>query len=607
VERLQKPQLGEHDGDINSSRAASSPVSLHLLSHQPGTQDARQLLAVWEQQQQATTKQAPSMAFKPAASRELGEIARQKDSQNPTPASAATTPTTTAESNSTTAAAAAAINTTLQHQLAAAAAWAVQAVARLDPAQAQERVGAAVAAGVRALLTASVSMRSDAAHRRRATRRLEAHVAALQAQTQALTAELEEQRARVAFLESQVSMQQPRLDKGRAMHAVDRAVQHFRRHITALPGGVRPEDSFYEREQDVIGKGGCAVVYAWRGAPLPAGDCSIRTEADAHAGFNSGVTAATSGGVEEWAVKVDPISYRYAHAGTFEPERCADLLPAFLPPHPNILSPKAWWVGTLPRPTPSTPPTAPAAAAAVDAALAVSSHASRGGGKHGSAASSAQLVSTQRRSSSGYTWGGYTSAASGGATGFKLFTLYDRYPRSLSEHLQQQQKRVASTVEGGGGEATTEKGALPLDLRSLLVVVRDVAAALAHLEQHRVIHCDVKPENVLVKLEEGGSGDAGRQRVARAVLIDFGLARLLPPGVRQLDARGGTWMCKAPEQMNGPPGLALAGQERSESPVVCGSTDVWALGMVICQLCAGGPLPSHRGLPFGLSAQQVRH
>lgn len=58
---------------------------------------------------------------------------------------------------------------------------------------------------------------------------------------------------------------------------------------------------------EVIGKGGCATVYGWQ--PEAGGD---------------------------WAVKVDPISYKN-YKGAFEPERCADLLPAFLPPHPNVL------------------------------------------------------------------------------------------------------------------------------------------------------------------------------------------------------------------------------------------------------------------------------
>ncbi len=70
--------------------------------------------------------------------------------------------------------------------------------------------------------------------------------------------------------------------------------------------------------------------------------------------------------------------------------------------------------------------------------------------------------------------------------------------------------------------------------------------------------------------------------------------------------RGGTWMFKAPEQMTGPPGIALGGQERSEHPHVELSTDVWALGAMICTLCNNGVLPSRSGLPLSVPSDKVR-
>lgn len=88
-------------------------------------------------------------------------------------------------------------------------------------------------------------------------------------------------------------------------------------------------------------------------------------------------------------------------------------------------------------------------------------------------------------------------------------------------------------------------------------------------------------------------------------LYCVGLARLVPPGCDKAEARGGTWMFMAPEQMSGPPGITLGGQSLQENPYVCLETDVWSLGALICMLCHGY-LPSCPGLPLRTSPQQVR-
>ena len=43
----------------------------------------------------------------------------------------------------------------------------------------------------------------------------------------------------------------------------------------------------------------------------------------------------------EWAVKNDAISFAYSYGGDFQVERCGDLLPLMLPPHPSIQAPGA--------------------------------------------------------------------------------------------------------------------------------------------------------------------------------------------------------------------------------------------------------------------------
>jgi hypothetical protein len=139
------------------------------------------------------------------------------------------------------------------------------------------------------------------------------------------------------------------------------------------------------------------------------------------------------------------VVYPLRYTGKFEPERLGDLLPALLPEHPNVLSPVAWWSGLpsasqLTAPAPATP--------------------------------------QQQQAQAG-------SSTPAGAAGFRLYTVWPRYERSLREHMD------ALAAQAGGSAAPDE----PLmDARSILKVVADVAAGLQHLHAHGVQHCDVKPE-----------------------------------------------------------------------------------------------------------------
>lgn len=83
-------------------------------------------------------------------------------------------------------------------------------------------------------------------------------------------------------------------------------------------------------------------------------------------------------------------------------------------------------------------------------------------------------------------------------------------------------------------------------------------AAVAHAHEHKVIHCDLKPENML--LFPGGE----------LRLADFGVARVALRTVR--GSGTGTLGYLAPEQAMGRPSLR---------------SDVFALGLVLCRLFAG--------------------
>jgi serine/threonine-protein kinase len=95
-----------------------------------------------------------------------------------------------------------------------------------------------------------------------------------------------------------------------------------------------------------------------------------------------------------------------------------------------------------------------------------------------------------------------------------------------------------------------------------------IASALAHAHAARVLHCDVKPDNVLVLREPGLAG------WPLVKLIDFGVARFLGEPTIGEDTVSGTPAYMAPEQWHGEATTA---------------SDIYALGCVLYELVGGRP------------------
>ncbi|MCG5052147.1 MAG: serine/threonine protein kinase [Myxococcales bacterium] len=115
---------------------------------------------------------------------------------------------------------------------------------------------------------------------------------------------------------------------------------------------------------------------------------------------------------------------------------------------------------------------------------------------------------------------------------------------------------LQEVLEARGGKLIPEVGAL---------LVADVADALGAAHVRGVVHRDVKPANIMLERRERG---------ARLVLMDFGVAHV--GDMSTMTATGamvGSPAYMAPEQARG----------REVGP----SVDIWALGVLLYQVCTG--------------------
>jgi serine/threonine-protein kinase len=145
-------------------------------------------------------------------------------------------------------------------------------------------------------------------------------------------------------------------------------------------------------------------------------------------------------------------------------------------------------------------------------------------------------------------------------------------------------------IRGTDLRARLAKG--PLALREALAISGGIANALVEAHRHRVLHCDLKPGNVML-------GRHGEVRV-----IDFGLAgRSAPP----VSARSYSNVFGAPISDRAPttltrgdgdsskPTRSQGGSPRYMAPEqwwddpCSGKTDVWAAGLILYEMLSGEP------------------
>jgi serine/threonine protein kinase len=94
-----------------------------------------------------------------------------------------------------------------------------------------------------------------------------------------------------------------------------------------------------------------------------------------------------------------------------------------------------------------------------------------------------------------------------------------------------------------------------IELPARLALFQQVCAAVQYLHEQNILHCDIKPSNILVNSD-------GRPR-----LLDFGISQIKAASQNDTESRGVTVLYASPEQLRG-----LPGSEQG---------DVYSLGVVL--------------------------
>ena len=121
-------------------------------------------------------------------------------------------------------------------------------------------------------------------------------------------------------------------------------------------------------------------------------------------------------------------------------------------------------------------------------------------------------------------------------------------------------------VEGGSLGQLLEEGRRrnelpPLSIRHTRKIVQQLVDALAYAHKKGIVHCDIKPSNILIDTQ------------GHAHILDFGIARRLHEEVPLSDGSG-TAVYMAPEQLR-------------KGSVLSEQVDVYALGVVVYQALTG--------------------
>jgi hypothetical protein len=130
------------------------------------------------------------------------------------------------------------------------------------------------------------------------------------------------------------------------------------------------------------------------------------------------------------------------------------------------------------------------------------------------------------------------------------------------EHSSSGRQLVLDYCEGGNLRSILNSDTV-LTLEEILGIMLDILSALNHAHQEGIVHCDIKPENILLDLTPGGW---------TARISDFGIARLSQEGHESEMGHTGSPAYMAPERFY------------NQHPK---ASDLYAVGVILYELLLG--------------------
>ncbi|GIV30361.1 MAG: hypothetical protein KatS3mg028_1427 [Bacteroidia bacterium] len=155
-----------------------------------------------------------------------------------------------------------------------------------------------------------------------------------------------------------------------------------------------------------------------------------------------------------------------------------------------------------------------------------------------------------------------------------LIRYYDAFLWETNDYLGNKQQLQVGVLEYANGGTLKELMKKGIPLQTFESLMEDVMNGLDTLHRHRVLHLDLKPENIFIHYEEDGT--------PVAKIGDFGLSRVLQEGSGMMSTASmvaGTPEYIAPE--------VIFRKKYGINGSVTYNADLWSLGMVALKYFTG--------------------